>query len=1081
MYDTLTVVEKIYTPIHLHDHHSNINMVEVVTKFEQYVERAIELGLPTIVCTNHGVLTGWYNRKKLLESKNMKYVHAVEAYVTWDLENKARDNFHLSLFAKNFEGFKELNKLVSNSFNRSDNHFYYNPRIAWKDIKNTSDNILVSTACLGSFIWKLKDDDEKYAEILQWIDNNKHRVFLEVQPHRHLEQAKLNRHLINLARNNGWRIIAGGDVHALNKEHDEARKILQKSKRVEFADEDSFDLTLKSYDEIFEQFQAQGVLTDGEIAEALNNTNVLLDMVEPFKLDYSKKYPKLHANPDRVLQEKIAEGIKFRGVDKIPHHEKLIYAQRIQHELDTYRANEAENYLLLEDMVKTYARENDIAYGYGRGSVSGSIIAYLMQITEMNSIKRGLNFERFMNKERISLADVDSDYDPQKRYMIQDFLMNHPELYCAPIMTSNTIAMKGAIRDIGRGLGMPLNEVDDIAKGVEEAEHYYRDRYPELFKYVDIVLGTITSIGQHACGICVSPIPLDENMGLITTKDSPYPLTMLNMKEIDDQNYVKLDILGLDTTSVISEACRLAGIDFVTPQNLDSEDEKVWNSILDSNVGIFQWESDFSHQIYKDLFSKETIAKIKAQNPNFSYIDLFSLGNAILRPSGASYRESVCQGEFYDNGHPALNEFLASTLGRLVYQEQLMEFLVKFCGYTMGQADLVRRGIGKKIKAIIDTEVPKIEAKFIETMTRDYELSYEEAERIAKPFMQVFLDSADYGFSVNHSDAYSWMGYAMAWLRYYYPIEFLTASLNVNIGKEDKTNKLVEYAKDKGIKLDGIKFRYSRDGYMFNKETNSIYQGVEPIKFLNAQVAEGLYELRNKEYKCFTDLLVDIKDGMVLHCDSTSQVMDIKDLLKIYEPKELQQMVKAEEIVTVGSNEVQINSRQMAILISLNYFSEFGQNKKLLQLFEFFEKTYKKTLTLKSKAERYAKVLQREQELENEKLSLVEQYERELEFLGHIESKDESMPPNIMFITEVTKTKTYIRAKAQQFHTGESREFKIGTRTYAYVPFEEKDVIQIINAQVKPKKKKINGVWADSNEKELWLKDVKFVRKGGNE
>ncbi|WP_255301754.1 hypothetical protein [Bacillus cereus] len=448
-----------------------------------------------------------------------------------------------------------------------------------------------------------------------------------------------------------------------------------------------------------------------------------------------------------------------------------------------------------------------------------------------------------------------------------------------------------------------------------------------------------------------------------------------------------------------------------------------------------------------------------------------------MRPSGASYRESVCQGEFYDNGHPALNEFLASTLGRLVYQEQLMEFLVKFCGYTMGQADLVRRGIGKKLKEIIDTEVPKIEAKFIETMTRDYGTSYDEAERIAKPFMQVFLDSADYGFSVNHSDAYSWMGYAMAWLRYYYPIEFLTASLNVNIGKEDKTNKLVEYAKDKGIKLDSIKFRYSRDGYMFNKDTNSIYQGVEPIKFLNAQVAEGLYKLRNKEYKYFTDLLVDIKDGAVFRRDVNSQVMDVKDLLKMYEPKELQQMVKAEEIVIVGSNEVQINSRQMAILISLNYFSEFGKNKKLLQLFEFFEKTYKKTLTLKSKAERYIKVLQREQGLEDEKLSLVEQYERELEFLGHIETKDESMPPNIMFITEVTKTKTYVRVKAQQFHTGESREFKIGTRTSVQLGIDEMDVIQIIEASLKPKKKKVNRSWIDSNEKELWVKQAKCIRK----
>jgi DNA polymerase-3 subunit alpha len=224
---------------------------------------------------------------------------------------------------------------------------------------------------------------------------------------------------------------------------------------------------------------------------------------------------------------------------------------------------------------------------------------------------------------------------------------------------------------------MPLSEVDEIAKNIEESEQYYRDRYPELFHYVDLIQGTVVSIGAHACGIAVSPIPLDEHMGLITTIDNetkqPVVLTQINMKEIDAQNFVKLDVLGLDTVEIISNTVDLAGLNWedILPENLDSEDEKVWESILENNIAIFQWESDFAHQVYKDLFSKETIAKIKQVHPNFSYMDLFSLGNAILRPAGASYRESVMQGEFYDNGHEALNRFLAPTLGRLAYQEQI--------------------------------------------------------------------------------------------------------------------------------------------------------------------------------------------------------------------------------------------------------------------------------------------------------------------------------------------------------------------------------------------------------------------------
>lgn len=1104
-------LDKVYTPLHMHSDASNFNMTEVINKYTQYVDKAVDLGMHSICFTEHGNTIGWYNKKKYTEEQGLKYIHASEMYLTWTLEEKIRDNYHITLIAKNFEGFKELNRLTSKSFNRKDGSFYYNPRITWNDIKNTSSNIIILSACLGGIIWQMhKSNDPNLSEVLDWMEDNKDRVFLEVQNHYHIEQIKYNKLLRSIANERGMKLVGTGDYHAVDEKSDEARKILQKAKRIQFSDEDSFKLHMKSYDELFNEFMKQGIWDESEIEDFLELTNTIAHSVEPFKLDYSKKYPKLYPNSHEVLQLKIAEGIKFREINKLPHEDKAVYAERIQHELDTYETNEAEDYLLLEDMVKTFARENDVAYGYGRGSVSGSIIAYLMQITEMDSIQRNLNFERFMNKERISLADVDSDYDPNKRYLIQDFLMNHPELYCAPIMTANTIALKGAIRDIGRGLEMSLSEVDEIAKGAEENEGYYRDKYPKLFKYVDIVIGTITSIGQHACGIAVSPIPLDENMGLITTSDSEYPLTMLNMKEIDAQNYVKLDILGLDTTSIISDTARLAGIPFPTPQTLDADDEKVWKSVIDSNISIFQWESDFAHQVYKDLFSDETIYRIRQKNPNFSFIDLLSLGNAILRPSGASYRDSVMQGEFYDNGHPALNEFLAPTLGRLVYQEQQMEFLVKFCGYTGGQADLVRRGIGKKSKEIIDNEVPKIESKFIETMVRDYELSGEEAEKIAKPFMQVFLDSANYGFSVNHSDAYSWMGYASAWLRYYYPLEFITASLNVNIGKEDKTNRLVEYAKSQNVDINPIKFRYSKAGYMFDKETNSIYQGIHPVKFLNSQVAEGLYELRNNNYNTFTDLLMDIKEATTIdiasvreeeiivvdddgqqhpkinyHLNFENPIVDSVEfkeyLSERFTKEDLKDIAKKEKIgaVRLNGSPIAINSRQMKILISLGFFSEFGNNKKLLNIYEAFDKFYSPKHKIKTKIERYAKVLQIESELEDERLSLVEQCTAELEFLGHAETIDEKMPPNIMMLVEVEIHKTRTSSKAYQFSTGEVRQFKMGSKMYAQVPFEERDVIEIINADIKPKNKKINGVWRPHpTEKEAWLKEVKFIRKG---
>lgn len=538
---------KTYSLIHAHDDDSNINMVEVVTKFDDYINhvKENETGIQNIVITNHGTLTGWYNRMKATEQAGMTYVHAVEGYVTLGLDEKVRDNFHMTLFAKNTAGFKELNKLVSNSYNREDGHFYYNPRSSWEEIKNTSDNIMISTGCLGGMLWQLRDSD-MYDEVINFIIENRHRVFLEVQPHNIEDQKELNKIVSKLCREHDLMIIAGSDTHALNKLHDETRKILQASKKVVFTNEDSFDLTLKTYDEMFEAFVIQGVLTDEEIEMALANTNKLVEMTEPIELDYSNKYPKVvDGDSKKILQNKIVEGWKYRKMsERLSKEDKIKYTKQIAYELSVYEANGAIDYLLLEDMVKQFARDNDIKYGYGRGSATGSIICYLLRITELDAIKHGLNFERFMSRERISLADIDTDYEPSKRWMIQKFLYESDLFYAYPIMTRNTIALKGAIKDIGRGIGLSITETDYISKNIDDNEAILREKYEELFKYVDVAIGVTTSLGQHACGFIVSPIPVDEAMGLITSKDADYPLTMLSMKEVDKQNFVKLDLLG---------------------------------------------------------------------------------------------------------------------------------------------------------------------------------------------------------------------------------------------------------------------------------------------------------------------------------------------------------------------------------------------------------------------------------------------------------------------------------------------------------------------------------------------------------
>lgn len=300
-----------------------------------------------------------------------------------------------------------------------------------------------------------------------------------------------------------------------------------------------------------------------------------------------------------------------------------------------------------------------------------------------------------MNTERVSLADIDTDWQPNQREAIKDYVYSMEGLYCADIITFNTVALKGSIRDCARALKIDLSIVNDICENINDDNiESYREQYKELFEYVDIVNGTVVSIGTHPCGQVVSPIPLDENMGLLTLVTCKNPVTMLNMKEIDSLNYVKLDILGLDNIQIINETCKLAGIERLTPQNVDDNDEAVWQSIKEDTLGIFQWDGSGSYYI-KDLFSDETIKRIKEVYPDFRYIDLMACGNGAIRPAGESYRYELAQGIFRDNGHKALNDLLAPTLGYLVYQEQIIAFLNQFCGYTMGEADIVRRGFAR--------------------------------------------------------------------------------------------------------------------------------------------------------------------------------------------------------------------------------------------------------------------------------------------------------------------------------------------------------------------------------------------------
>lgn len=1109
-----------YVVYHSHTDLSNLtagNGADSVTKFEDYYKKASELGMSALAISEHGSVMNWVKKKETAEKLGLKYIHANEIYLTKNIDFKdefvkdvarkrlgvdkeveiflpheenheekenvlwlpndyktsiltpddveranldlERDNYHFMTIAKNYDGVLELNELTSKSFVVKDGHSYFNPRFTLEELKNTSDNIIMTSACLASPLWQMSkvinglstrkghDDPDyirkvkqEYEELMQFFINNKHRMFLEIQYHNHPEQIQFNRALYDLSKETGIPLIAGTDTHALNAEHAKGREILLKAKGASYGDEDSFDLTFKNYDELVEMFEEQGALNSNAYMEAIHNTNVMADMIEEFTLDYAPKYPRMHENPIKTFKEKINEGFVERGLnDKLSIETKKGYFKRIHEEFETYEALDAVDYMLLMKDLTDWAGDRGIKFGYGRGSVNGSLVAYLLGITEMDSIEHDLYFSRFLNKDRISLADIDSDIPPSRRQEVIDHLASMEGIYFAEIITFNTIALKGAIKEAGRALDMPLSTVDFVSKQIDmNKESDMREEYPELFEAVDLLIGTIVSMGSHPSGFVVSPTPLDSHISTVYTKESKYCVTAINMKELDGLNYVKLDLLGLDNIELVNDACDLIGIDRLTPDNIDITDVDVWMSMKDSTLGVFQMESPFAHSIIKQMFSDESMSRIKNSTGSVNFISMLSMANGAIRPSGESYRNNLAQGITNDNGHEALNDLLKDTLGYLVFQEQIIEFLIKFCDHTGSEADSVRRGLSKKEGT--EQYLPKIREGFYKKMKEEYGESEEHSEELLQQFLKVIEDASDYGFSKNHSDPYSFTGYACAWLRYHYPLEFLTCALNIWEDDKEKGAETMKYIKEKDIKIAPPRFGKSKSKYFLNREEQTIYKGLKSIKFLNDQMSEELFDLyHNQEFEDFVHLL---------------------------------------KVIT---EETTANTRQIKILIRLGYFEEFGNDKELSAIYEKFCERFKKTHKDNTKEKRISEIREFVEELgEMSPYRINETVMFEVDNLGYPQTMDDGYS-KLFGIPVATLTKytpvvdLYIPA------TGKTIKIKISKKNF----FDEAkqpqmrlgDLIKIKDINEKFKKTKVNNKWVETDEKELWLNTWELINR----
>lgn len=725
-----------YVPYHLH---SDYSLLDSCTNYKDYINEAVRLGMPAISFSEHGKLSGWVKKKQYCDKLGIKYMHAVEIYITEQLEPKVRDNYHTVLIAKNFEGVKEINALVSKSFDEA--HHYYTNRISIDEFLAMSPNVIATSACLASPLNKLPVTHEKYEAMVRRYD------YLEIQPHQHPEQVEFNVHLAYLASQYGKKLIAGTDTHSLTPYKAECRKILLKRKHKSYGDEDAFDLTFKTYDELTAAFKAQDALPESLYMQAIENTVSMAESVESFELDTSLKYPILYGSREKdhemlltTIDKKFKEKIESGAIteEQIPKFEEAI-----DEEVRVFTKIQMDGFILSMGELISWCHDNGIATGNARGSVAGSRVAYITDIIDLNPETWHTVFSRFANEDRVEVGDIDTDCIESDRPKIFEYVKSRfGTERTARVSSFGTVVDKGVIDDICGALREYYKEdhpdeadtdnpyrlavADQIKKEYRANPEKTRATYPDVFYYFDGLLNTKVSQSVHPAGMVICPDTLADNYGVFD-KDGDLCL-FLDMDEVHDVGMVKYDFLILSNIEIIRDTYAMLGLPYPKSHEIDWNDQAVWEDMIRCPMGIFQMESDFAFQLLKKF--KPT-----------SIFDM-SLVTACIRPSGTSYREDLIARKPHKNPSALIDEILAENNGYLVYQEDIIKFLQVVCGLSGSEADTVRRGIAKKMMSILDTMMPRI----LDGYCSKSDKPREESESEAHEFLKIIEDASSYMF-----------------------------------------------------------------------------------------------------------------------------------------------------------------------------------------------------------------------------------------------------------------------------------------------------------------------------------------------
>jgi len=823
-----------FTHLHLHTEYS---LLDGANKIKALAQKVKEQGMTSVAMTDHGNMFGTIDFYNTMRKEGIKPIIGMEAYVhnQEDLADKSvRQRFHLCIYAKNEVGYKNLMYLSSQAYIKG---FYYYPRINWDLLKENSEGLICSSACLqGEVNWHLnlsernikfgaKGYEEAKRVALKYKEVFGDDFYLELMRHGIGDQLRIDKEIIRLSQETGIKIIATNDTHYTVQEDADAHeafmciamnKLYDDPKRLRHSVHEFYVKSPEQMAELFADIP-EALENTQEIADKCNLEIKLGDPTPPnfkFAREKAKEIGLELPEPDKeyslanditLFVEESKRGLEER-LKIVPKEKHAAYRERLQVEMDIINNMKFPGYMLIVWEFVDAAKKTGIPVGPGRGSAAGSLVAFSLRITDIDPMPYGLLFERFLNPERVSMPDIDMDFCQARRQEILDYVVEkYGRVNVAQIITFGKLLAKGVIRDVARVLDMPYSKADAMAKlipdelGIDLKSSYEKEpKIKELlesdpqakrtWEYALALEGLNRNAGTHAAGVVISNEPLWKKTPLFKPTGLDTLATQYSGKYVEDVDLIKFDFLGLKTLTVVEEALKLVEkrhgkrINFVEE---DINDKGVYEYIsTGETLGLFQIESagmqDLAKKLKPDGF-EDVIAML-----------------ALYRPGPM---ESGMLDDFVERKHgraeitymfPELEPILKPTYGVIVYQEQVMQIVQTIGGFSLGGADLVRRGMGKKDQDLLD----KLKQEFVEGAVKN---GFEESKSGA--LFDLILKFAGYGFNKSHSAAYAMITFYTAYLKHYYPTEFMAAILTLERNNTDKVVKYVDELKSMGIKL----------------------------------------------------------------------------------------------------------------------------------------------------------------------------------------------------------------------------------------------------------------------------------------